>query len=515
MTHDAAVRTVVKLVPDIEKRGAEKVLREYAVNEDLPPAQLEKLAQVFNTLRTVSHIDKASDRGSSIDLVDVPSLVVGYALDVGHVKKALSPSSNQSHVPSQVDLMSAMRNEVAGPKPVRAMAKAAAAAPKQISTEDMQDAAAEISAEARLEMSKLAGVILGGVPFSDGYYDLSGIERDAIHVLGPACVKCACDWLDQSVKLSRKQSVRYDYTQLLVKQAFAVGSSLSAALVQLAEAVSTFNLMEKLAAKTRISAFDEDEADTAPYAVPHADDLASQYEGMSPEQREAVENYMRSKDMELMPETEEAPYVGDEPTYQHTAESKRTDYPAASSNAGRSPKSPLKTSTDNKRDHEPNRGGGGVGKAWGMATAPIRAVNDVAITASGKVNDLLNSITSKERTNKSQRSTDVSVEDVRRAINVRRMIGTDAVLKEADPREVLEIYNSVARLNPEIAHNMPAMKLLLREAVSYEGLTLDAQKQLTDIRKGTGESEAKEYDNDKRRYTAGGALPIGGQSRKA
>jgi hypothetical protein len=150
-----------------------------------------------------------------------------------------------------------------------------------------------------------------------------------------------------------------------------------------------------------------------------------------------------------------------------------------------------------------------------MATAPIRAVNDVAITASGKVNDLLNSITSKERTNKAQRNTDLSVEDVRRAINIRRMIGTDAVLKEADPREVLEIYNSVARLNPDIAHNMPAMKLLLREAVSYEGLTLDAQKQLTDIRKGTGESEAKEYDNDRRRYTAGGALPIGGQSRKA
>jgi hypothetical protein len=159
--------------------------------------------------------------------------------------------------------------------------------------------------------------------------------------------------------------------------------------------------------------------------------------------------------------------------------------------------------------------GGTAGKIWGAATAPVRAVGDVAITASSKAHDLLNSITTKERTNKAQRNTDLSVEDVRRAINVRRMIATDDVLREADPREVLEIYNSVSRLNPEIAHNMPAVKLLLREAVSYEGLTLDAQKQLTDIRKGTGESEAKEFDNDKRRYTAGGALPIGGQSRKA
>jgi hypothetical protein len=446
--------------------------------------------------------------------------VVGYALDMGHVKKALAPSSHQSHVPSQVDLMSAMRNEVAGPKPVRAMAKEAAAAPEQIPMEDMRDAAAEISAEARLDMSKLAGVILGGVPYADGYYDLSGIERDAVHVLGPDCVKCACDWLDQSVKLSRKQSVRHDYTQPLVKQAFAVGSSLSAALVQLAEAVSTFNLMEKLAARVRTSAFDtfEDEAAPRSSEVPHADDLASRYESMSPEQRVAVEDYMRTKGVNLVPETEESTSEGDEPVTPRTTENTRTENsqtPSAGGGAGGPPKNPPKTSTDHKRDHEPNKGGGGVGKAWGMATAPIRAVNDVAITASGKVNDLLNSITSKERTNKSQRSTDISVEDVRRAINVRRMIGTDAVLKEADPREVLEIYNSVARLNPEIAHNMPAMKLLLREAVSYEGLTLDAQKQLTDIRKGTGESEAKEYDNDKRRYTAGGTLPIGGQSRKA
>ena len=88
MTHDAAVRAVVNLVPDIEKRGADVVLRDYAVAEDLPPAQLEKLAHVFNTLRTVDHIAQASDRGSSVDLVDVPSLVIGYATGLDREKKA-------------------------------------------------------------------------------------------------------------------------------------------------------------------------------------------------------------------------------------------------------------------------------------------------------------------------------------------------------------------------------------------------------------------------------------------
>ncbi len=510
MTHDAAVRTVVKLVPEIEKRGAEAVLRDHAVKEDLPPAQLEKLAQVFNTLRTVSHIDKAADRGSSVDLVDVPSLVVGYALDMGHEKKALSPSGHQTHAPAQVDLMAAMRAEIVGPKPVRERTKEAAAAPKTLKHADVLDAAAEISAEARLDMSKLANDILNGVPFTDGYYDLSGIERDAIHVLGADLVKQSCDWLDQSIKLSRKQSIRHDYDAPLAKQAFSVGSSLSAVLVQLAEAVSTHLTMEKIANQL-------DHMGTGPStAAPRSGaDMAAELAAMSPEERIQFMDDLAAEGTKIEPpvaeeaaEEEGAPRIGPTASGGTAASGGSGGGGAPSSQAGKATGAP-------SGGKAPPSGPGGMGKAWGAATAPIRAVGDVAINASNKVNDLLNSITTKERTNKAQRNTDLSVEDVRRAINIRRMIGTDAVLKEADPREVLEIYNSVARLNPEIAHNMPAMKLLLREAVSYEGLTLDASKQLTDIRKGTGESEAKEYDNDKRRYTAGGALPIGGASRKA
>jgi hypothetical protein len=86
------------------------------------------------------------------------------------------------------------------------------------------------------------------------------------------------------------------------------------------------------------------------------------------------------------------------------------------------------------------------------------------------------------------------------------MIGTDPVLRESDPREVLEIYNAIARTNPEIVTNMPALRLLLREAVSYEGLTLDSQKQLTDIRQNSSKAESQESDNLKRRYSIGGGI---------
>ena len=273
--------------------------------------------------------------------------------------------------------------------------------------------------------------------------------------------------------------------------------------MKLAEAFSTYQLMEKLASTNHMGGVEAAQPLNAEQVAAEAGQLTTE------ELLEVVDKVRNEQGVNIEPEVAEEP-VEDTPR----GESSRPAPSVGGSGGGvDAPKStPAGKSTGASAA---KTSGGAAGKIWGAATAPVRAVGDVAITASNKAHDLLNSITTKERTNKAQRNTDLSVEDVRRAINIRRMIATDDVLREADPREVLEIYNSVSRLNPEIAHNMPAVKLLLREAVSYEGLTLDAQKQLTDIRKGTGESEAKEYDNDKRRYTAGGALPIGGQSRKA
>jgi hypothetical protein len=155
-----------------------------------------------------------------------------------------------------------------------------------------------------------------------------------------------------------------------------------------------------------------------------------------------------------------------------------------------------------------------VHAAWGAINSASSALNKGVTSAYSAVDGMLQRITAKERSNKSQRSSDLGVSDVIRAMNIKRLIGTDAVLRHADPRQVLSVYNSIARMNPDIANDMTAVTLLLREAVSYEGITLDSQKTLADIRKSTGDSEAKEYDNDKRRYAVGGALPIGLVARK-
>jgi len=100
------------------------------------------------------------------------------------------------------------------------------------------------------------------------------------------------------------------------------------------------------------------------------------------------------------------------------------------------------------------------------------------------------------------------VEDIKRAMAIRRLIGTDPVLKEADPKVVLEVYNSVTARNPQLAGDMAALRLILREAVSYEGLTLDSQKLLSEIRRNSEQADELSDINEKSRYTVGGAGPL-------
>jgi len=153
-----------------------------------------------------------------------------------------------------------------------------------------------------------------------------------------------------------------------------------------------------------------------------------------------------------------------------------------------------------------------MSKVLNAIGAPVRAAGKTVSDATSYAQNKLDRIVSKDRTNKDQMRSDMDVEDVRRAIGLRRMIGTDPVLRESDPRDVLEIYNAISRTNPEIVHNMPALRLLLREAVSYEGLTLDSQKQLTDIRANASKSENQEADNLKRRYTTSGVSDVKAKS---
>jgi hypothetical protein len=118
------------------------------------------------------------------------------------------------------------------------------------------------------------------------------------------------------------------------------------------------------------------------------------------------------------------------------------------------------------------------------------------------IRDSVRDVTGKERVNKNQVKLDGDIMDIRRSILIRRLAASDPVLKDMPIKDVLDTYNAIAESNPEAAANPRRVLLAMREAASYEGITLDSQKLLGDVRGASAKTDAAEADNTRRRYTA-------------
>ena len=510
MTHDSAVRIVVSLVPEIGTQGAEGVLTKYASEQDLPPAQLEKLGQVYNTLRTVSHIDNADNdsRGASVPLLDVPEMVVGYATGLGQEKVAHTPLSSSSHDPSIVDLNVALMRELQDAPIVKA-ASAPVEAKPTVTKADFADAMMDLEIDLRDEMSKLASSIFVSAPKTDTWErDISHAEKEALYLQPLHLVKAAAEFMDEFAAPHRVELNHYDCEVAITKRAYDISDKAGEEFAKLADVVGTYQVIVKMAAEATVN-------DTLPMSP---EDEAA-YEAQIAASLGALPALEPSKEdpdaPERAPEGEKSVTETLNENKDLTSESdSKTEEGKENPNVGGEEADPEKSTGkgggEGSKGKSKGDGGGSVSGAavMGAVKAPFRAAAGAVQGAASKANDLLTNVTSKERTNASQKATDVSVEDIRRSMNLRRMIGTDPVLKEADPAEVLEVYNSIAQKNPEIANDMASLRLILREAVTYEGLTLDSQKMLSDIRKNTESGEQAASENDKKRYSVGGASPI-------
>lgn len=502
MTHDSATRIVAQLVPEIEKRGsAAGVLTSYAVAEDLPPAQLEKLAQVYNTLRTVSHIDTAdeSGRGSTVPLLDVPKLVLDYASE--NEKSARTRLADASHDVRLVDLNRALRSEL---RPALSKAAAAdmdtlrqqsdAALTVTINRATAEEALLSLEVDLEHDISKMASDLFGAAPRPDAINrplvrDISEFELEALYHQPTSIVKAAGDYLAAFAAPHRVTLLRHDFSAPLSKRAYALGHERGEQLGALGLALGAYDVIKSASTSAEDvfalinAAGQSPDADmNIRYDPEAADPSAPASEGDAEDTAAILE---QAKNDGLIASTEQQPHP---PREQREARQEKSD----KDSGGKGGK------------------GRGVGDlALSAAAAPFAAVGHAVTGAAQKADEALSKIVSKERNNGAQRAADMSIDDIKRAMSLRRLIGTDPVLREQDPKTVLEIYNAVAARNPEVASDMASLRLVLREAVSYEGLTLDAQKQLTEVRKNSLQGQKESEDLDRRRYAAGASpLPI-------
>ncbi len=508
MTHDKAVQTIARLGPQLNAGNPEDVLIKYASDQDLSVAQLEKLAQVYNTLAQVSHMKRADeaggDRGSSCYLIkqaDIISRFVEGDPEKAAAVRILEVTDDVERIDLNQELM-----DMAFPKAASTSAELTPAitpVPSH-STKEEDDGSITVGGEdlakvaeavrvayweartdfhlAAEKLVKYARTVANGSRF----FDLANDEEDAMHMRHPVLVKVAMDRFSAIALQAKPMKVVERFDGELKKRAFVHTSGASDLICNLTDAFVEMLTMKKFAGEKAFT-IDEGEPqaakseEAAPAASPDA-------EGLDPERDAELIALLNS-------EVAKAPAAGASSVPKPSA-------PSPSGGGG-----------------GPTGGGGGGGggkagvgaaagtgtKSWlasliGALSAPVDAAGNAAAGLAEGADSALQRVTSKEKTNKPQRSADLSVADIKRSIRLRRMMATDPVLRSADPAMVLNLYNTIAAANPAAAQDPEAMRLALREAVSYEGVTPDTLKTMGDIRHTSDRAENQEADNSKRRY---------------
>lgn len=502
MQHQEAITVIRRLSPQLTKEAAESVLLRYAEDEDLAPAQLEKLAQAYNMTRQLSHIEASEDRGSTCHQIDTKDLVQKYVSDVSKAASAPVIKQAATHHAADVDLMRELRREIDPPLTKAAdcgcemrdgISTMTAAAPAPDPEADVCYTTAQLKEaawEAKVDLYMIADDILKMAKCEGRTLQLAQAELDASRCVNQIAVSDSLDWLSKyaaAQKISREIS-RHEGP--VKAAAFNLTTPLSEKVTALAEAFTLTSIFHKVAADAGVKMSD----------MPQSGRLVDP-------NMAALDTVMARLDQPeydpegKLEETEQKPF--EVPVEDVTARTE-SEPSAAGSGGGKGGGTAGKAKPAVSSD-KGTQAGSGKGN-WlaaiiSGATKPVGAVAGAVDTAAKGAVGAVRDVTGKERVNKNQVRLDGDVADIRRSILIRRLAASDPVLKDMPIKDVLDTYNAIAESNPEAASNPRRVLLAMREAASYEGITLDSQKLLGDVRGAAAKTDAAEADNTKRRYT--------------
>lgn len=434
-----------ELVPEIKRtRDPEASLLKFASERNLSPAQLEKLAQVYNTAKTINFLEKAANRGDRFHVVDASALVAKYAsaapADAG-VKADVNEwcfkeaSNSLARFPTP-EIKSASAEEHSVPVDTsRAVVR------DHLSNQDTwrrnMTAHDEMLFNARADAAeKLAAVV---EKLRVNYLtDFSTVERDALFV-NPGC-KEACDMVAE--RLSRHVSV---------KRASDAG-------------------------KRRL----------VPDTGLHMDLVALQ---------ECLEVSKEASRMhaEFLKEANASLGYG-------TGTQTGSGMPNQNPQKPRGGKRP--------KDDEPSKPGGGrSGGASGGDEDPLGLVQlirdarmpNLSPDPAGLVGSMISDVMS-GRKNREQEKVDRADEDERASVIVSKLMFSDPIISQAEPEEVISLANSIRAYAPSIATDVNAMRAELREKLQYGSLPSMAVKEYAGIQKTVDDDSKVRGEAKRDRY---------------
>ena len=425
------------IAPAVEKNhDPEGTILKFANEHNMASSLVETLGQLYNTAKTVAHLEKSANRGSDFPLLDVPKMMGKY-LEVHPVKQAAIKGesaydqfncSDPDSLPSffenigvPVRLVKDESTETpvksaSVPAPTRADYRAEDDRAKEI--EYISQARFEFTEDLRQHLTKFAFTIKqAGTDFSQFEEDAVGLHGDSVKPVMDHLARF-CEY--QFVQVKRASLDKKGDTNVVVTDEHGLFAQLEQIQMDMAKIAAADAELTKLAGPVAVSAPEVKEVDPAAVAA---------WQGGS------------GKTKPSSPSTGGGPPV------------KPTKAPAADAAKG-------KAKAESKAERPPYlKTLAGAGSA---AVSPYEQIPAMK----RKLEEFMGT-----GFNSDQQTVDRGYNDAKHLSVLQQLLTSDEVLAEADHDKVVNMFNTLRQTAPSLAADPNIAGVALRSMIQHDGIS--------------------------------------------
>lgn len=500
MQHHEIIQAIENLIPRAIEHGPETTLLKYASDENLSPAQLERVAQVYNTAMTLNFLEKSANRGGSFRLVEIPELLKQYTDPSGNSEKEATVPDDwamwlettektancnlvgESRMPNIFDLARGKTGEEFVPETDQTPGYAPRTLPgfhdslrkesrDRFEINSVNQIIDDAKAQFRDVADKLKDIItIKGASFSE-------MEREACLAygdLGKQAADTLCDYFDQ-IGLPYERFNDTSNGKIIRNQYDSVSLFKEAG-----ECVDTIKTAQQYLNHIKQSANQQDEVDNALAGTAPDDDSSQQ------------NNSSRDRVGGQAPKSQS---TGGDGGYLD-----RLERDIDRENKIKTREKLRKSKVDKEEAKARNETGKAYAGLVNDALGTGKELLNLDTYTGGDWDQKLERAGFKGKTNNAQKKIDSELADTRRVTTLQMLMLSDPIISQADPATVVELANTLAKGSPEIASDPNLMRMALREAIQYDAIPIHTFKDLVEINERQEKTEKERRNNEQERY---------------
>jgi hypothetical protein len=486
-----------EIVPQIRNtQDPEGTIVKFAADNNLTPAQVEKVCQSVNILKTLNFMEKSANRGGTFSIVNPENVLSGYMkpkeiIRDAPLEKAASAEVDPEDVNSWIDAPATeaydripnLFEEAYGVSDDYSVKLASQIDSlhkeanefwkKHFDNRDDAQTIGQIKddyeSKARDIFEKLADHIRSHPDIT-----FANVEEDAMRLFDGS-VKEACDMASSYLEQCHVVHERVPEKVLEIKKLANDRTGLASLMQEAQDAIDMVSNTVAFAKTAKAAEADEPEI-LDQYGRPASKKKPKKSKGDAAKEKRVKDTAqflgLSEKKVESMsPEqiiNKLSPHAGDPassaylPSQTHSEEDRKTftsksDVESFIQNAT---KNPLKN----------------IGSSKNLLLEAIGADDTSA----------------KKFKQKAKSTKDKALQDARLEAGLQKLMISDPIISEADPDLIKEIYQTLVEHAPDLAQDIGMLRFALREAIQYEGVPPQTLKDLIDMQKMKSETRSRD-----------------------